>query len=149
MVFPLILPPGCLGVATCAVELTLLTRAKTAFIACYLPKPMLAHARMCKAPASLTTALPHHLLILGGDLQGSSADTSPKSLHISSLSYKRWNGLTTPTIQPRQRPDQSSCIDHLTIWDPRHIARQEDDTQTIPTSFLDHHGVLGRLHLPI
>jgi hypothetical protein len=55
----------------------------------------------------------------------------------------------TRTFQPRQRPDQSICIDHLTIWDPRHIARQEGDTHAIPTTFLDHHEDLGRLHLPI
>jgi hypothetical protein len=54
-----------------------------------------------------------------------------------------------PTFQPRQRQDQSSCIDHLAIWDPSHIARQKGDTQTILLVFLDHHGILGRLHLPL
>ena len=34
----------------------------------------------------------------------------------------------TPIFQPRQRPEHSSCIDHLAFWDPRHMARQTEDT---------------------
>ena len=130
-------------------ELTLLTGAKAAFIACFLPQPTLEHAQMCNALADLTTALPHLVIILGGDMQGTWAGISPTSIRISSLPYKKSNGSMTPTFQPCHRPDQSSCIDHLTIWDPRHIARQKGATQTIPSAFLNHHGLLGRVHLPI
>ena len=54
-----------------------------------------------------------------------------------------------PTFTPRQQPGQESCIDHLTIWDPRRISRQTENTVTVQTAFLDHLGVMGTLHLPI
>jgi hypothetical protein len=54
-----------------------------------------------------------------------------------------------PTFTPRQQPLQASCIDHLTIWDPERISRRTEDTTTVQTAFLDHHGVMGTLHLPI
>ena len=54
-----------------------------------------------------------------------------------------------PTFTPRHQSGQESCIDHLTIWDPRRISRQIEDTVTVPTAFLDHLGVMGTLHLPI
>ncbi len=54
-----------------------------------------------------------------------------------------------PTFTPHQRPLQGSCIDHLTLWDPKCISLQTEDTETLPTAFLDHHGVMGILQLPI
>ena len=54
-----------------------------------------------------------------------------------------------PTFTPRQQPLQASCIDHLTIWDPRRISPPTKDTISVQTAFLDHHGVMGTLHLPI
>ena len=54
-----------------------------------------------------------------------------------------------PTFTPRQQPGQESYIDHLTIWDPRRISRQIKDTVTVQTTFLDHLGVMGTLHIPI
>jgi len=32
---------------------------------------------------------------------------------------------------------------------PRHISRQTEDTVTVQTTFLDHQGVIGTIHLPI
>ena len=54
-----------------------------------------------------------------------------------------------PTFTPRQQPLQASCIDQLTIWYSKRMSRQTDDTLTVQTTFLDHQGVLGTLHLPI
>jgi hypothetical protein len=61
----------------------------------------------------------------------------------------RWNGPTTPTFLPRQQPLHASCIDHLTLLDPKHITHQIGNTQNIPSAFLDHHGVLRRISLAI
>ncbi len=52
-----------------------------------------------------------------------------------------------PTFTPRQQPDHESCIDHHTIWDPRRISRQIEDTVTVQKTLLDHLGVMGTLHL--
>ena len=67
--------------------------------------------------------------------------------HIPSL--LRWKGPKTSTFQPRQQPNQASCIDHLTLWDPKHISHQIGITQTIHSPFLDHHSVMGRISIPI
>jgi hypothetical protein len=48
-------------------------------------------------------------------------------------------GTHGPHIHPPSKPTQATCIDHLALWDP----------STIPTSFLDHCGVMGRISLPI
>ena len=128
MVHTLPLPEDCPSNTTCAVELTLLTCAKAAFISCYLPQSLEAHAEVCKALATLTKTLPHHVLIMGGDLQGDWDNTSPKTPHITSLPFVRWKGPKTPTFLPRQQPLQASCIDHLTLWDPNHITHQIGDT---------------------
>ena len=149
MVRPLTLPADCPSNTTCAAEMTLLTYTKAAFIACYLPQPLEKYAQVCKALANLPQALPHHVLIMGGDLQGNWDGASPKTPHITTLPFVRWNGPTTPTFLPRQQPLQASCIDHLTLCDPKHIIRQIGNTQNISSAFLDHHGVLGRMSLPI
>ena len=149
MVRPLMLPADCPSTTICAVELTLLTGAKAAFIACYLPQPIEEHAQVCKALANLPHALPHQILILGGDLQGDWDGTSPKTQHITSLPFVRWTGPTTPTFQPRHQPEQASCIDHLTIRNPTHVTQQIGNTQNLSSAFLDHHGVLGRISIPI
>jgi hypothetical protein len=70
MIRPLTLPADCPRATTCAIELTLLSGEKAAFIACYLPQPLEEHARVCKALANLPQVLPHQILIMGGDLQG-------------------------------------------------------------------------------
>ena len=54
-----------------------------------------------------------------------------------------------PTFTLRQQPFQASCIDYLTIWDPKRISRQTEDTITVEAAFLYHQGVMGTLHLPI
>ena len=38
---------------------------------------------------------------------------------------------------------------HLTLWDPTQITHQIGVTQTIHSAFLDHHGVLGKITIPI
>ena len=54
-----------------------------------------------------------------------------------------------PTFTPRHQPGQESCIDHLTVWNPRRISHQIEDTVMVQTAFLDHLGVMGNLYLPI
>jgi hypothetical protein len=54
-----------------------------------------------------------------------------------------------PTFTLRDQPLQESCIDHLTLCDPHRISRQMEDTVIVRTAFLDHHGILGTLHLRI
>jgi len=44
---------------------------------------------------------------------------------------------------PPHQPGMAMYIDHLAIWDPRHLAYQIGGTITLTTSFLDHKGVLG------
>ena len=134
---------------TCAMELTIPTGAKAVIIACYLPQPVEDHTQVCEALARLTTTLPHHLLVMGRDLHVGWVSTSRKDLQITSLPYERWIGLTTPIFTPSQQLTQATCIDHLIMWDPHHVFRHARDTQTLPSAFLDHNGVLGRLQLPI
>jgi hypothetical protein len=67
---PLTLPSDCPKAITYAVEITLLASAKATILSCYLPQFVMDHAQVCKALANLPEVLPHHLLILGGDLQG-------------------------------------------------------------------------------
>jgi len=43
----------------------------------------------------------------------------------------------------------ATCIDHLTICDPRHLVDQIGGTTTLPTSFLDYKGVLGNTFIPV
>ena len=54
-----------------------------------------------------------------------------------------------PTFTTRQQPLQASCIDYLTIWDPKRTSHQMEDAVTVHTAFLDHRGVMGTLHLQI
>jgi hypothetical protein len=85
----------------------------------------------------LPQALPHHLLMLGWNLQGGWTDSTPKDSHVQSLPFFRWNGADTPTFTPPHQPGQATCIDHLAIWDLRHLADQIGGTTTLTTSFLD------------
>ncbi len=50
---------------------------------------------------------------------------------------------------PLNQPCIATCIDHLTIWDPRHLSDRIGDIVTLSTSFLDHKGVLGTIHFPV
>jgi hypothetical protein len=50
---------------------------------------------------------------------------------------------------PPHQPGQATCIDHLTTWDPKHLADQIQGTTTLATSFLDHKGVFGTILIPI
>jgi hypothetical protein len=118
-------------------------------VSCYLPQLAETHTYACEALARLPTSLPHHLLIVGGDLQGGWDGTSPKYIHIASLPYVRWARSSIPTFTPRRQQEQAMSIDHLTIWDPEHLSRQVEETQTVPSAFPDRNGVLGRIHLPI
>ena len=65
------------------------------------------------------------------------------------MPYRRWDGPTVPTFIPQSRPDQSTCIDHIAISDPKGLTTQAGPTQTIGTSFLDHSGVLGTTSIPL
>ena len=104
---------------------------------------------MCKALANLTTTLSHHTIILGGDFQGNWTSLTTKDTNIRRLPYARWEGPTTPTFLPPSKPEQASCIDHITMWDPKGLATQSEPTLTIATSFLDHSEVLGKILLPL
>jgi hypothetical protein len=147
---PLTLPHTCLIAPTCVVELTLLNGTKAAIILCNLPHAIEAHAITCDALSQLPHTLMHSLIILGGGgLQGGWEYSPPKDIHITALTYKRWAGPMLPTFTPRQYPLQASCIDHLTICDPKHIWCQTEDIVTVQTAFMDHEGVVGTLHLPI
>ncbi len=122
LVSPLTLPQNCPRATTCAVELTLLDGSKAAIISCYLPQTTEAHAVTCEAQSQLPRTLPHSIIIMGGDLQGNWDRSSPKDEHIAALPYKRWRGPLLPTFTPHQRPLQESCIDHLTLWDPKGLS---------------------------
>ncbi len=67
---PLRLPTYCPPATTCATEINLQSGEKAAIIANYLPQSVEEHDLACKALARLPVILPHHLLILRGDLQG-------------------------------------------------------------------------------
>ena len=60
-----------------------------------------------------------------------------------------WEGAETSTFIPPHHPGQATCIDHLTIWDPKHLADQIEGTTTLTTSFFDHKGVLGTIRIPV
>ena len=99
---PLFLPIDSPMTYTCAVDLALLTDAKAVIVSSYLPQPMDEHARVCHALAKLPFALPHHLLILGGDLQGGWTGSTPKATHIHrALPFARRPGEEIPTLTSR------------------------------------------------
>jgi len=58
-------------------------------------------------------------------------------------------GAVILTFTPSHQPGQATCIDHLTIWDPRHLADQIGGTTTLTSSFSVHKGVLGIIHIPV
>jgi hypothetical protein len=150
LVSPLTLPHTCHSATICAVGLTMDNDTKAAIIySCYLPQAVEVHSLTCAALVQLPHTHPHFLIILGDDLQGGWIQSSPKDAQIARLPYKRWTGPTRPTFTPRQQLGRESCIDHLTIWDPRRISRQIEDIVTVQTAFLDHLGFTGNLHLPI
>ena len=66
----LTLPGSCPKATTCAIEFTMHSGAKATIVACYLPQNEEAHSQTCKTLARLTTTLPHHTIIIGGDFQG-------------------------------------------------------------------------------
>ena len=135
MVSPLTLPQTYPSATSCAVELTLLNGAKAAIVSCDLPQTLKAHAITCDALSQLPHTLPHSLIILGGSLQGGREQSSPKDIHIVALPYKWLAGPMLPTFTPRHQPLQASCINHLTIWDPKHISLQTEDIITVQTAF--------------
>jgi hypothetical protein len=89
MVKPLILPEDGPKTTTCAVELTLLTRAKAAFIACYLPQPPEDLARVCKALAKLPSLPRYHIpsssWVATYKVTGIVPTQQPTTLHLSPL----------------------------------------------------------------
>ena len=127
------LPTDCPLATTCAVEITLHSGVKAAIIAGYLPQPVKEHdKRTFQALARLPRALPHHLLILEGDLQDCWIGSMPKDANVQSLPIFRWEVAETPTFTPPHQPGMDTCIDHHTIWDPRDLANQIGGT--IPPS---------------
>ena len=145
---PLRLPADCPPATNCGVEITLHSGEKAAIIASYLPQPMEEHKRTCHALARLHATLPYHLLIIGGDLQGGWTCPNPKDAHIHTLPFSRWRGAENPTFVPPHLPGVATCIDHLTIWDPRHLSEQIVTPSPSPP-LLDHKGVMWTMHLPV
>jgi hypothetical protein len=92
-----------------------------------------------------TTPPPHPR----GDLQGGWIGSNPKDAHIQALPFFRWIGAETPILTPLHQPSVATSIDHLPIWDSGHLYEQIGDVVTLSTSFLDHKGVLGTLHLSV
>ena len=124
-------------------EITLHYGAKAAIVVNYLPQPMEEHERSCYALARLLRALSHHLLLLGGDIRGAWTGFTPKDVHVQFLPFLMWEGAETPIFTPPRQPGLATCIDHLIIWNPRHLADQIGKTITLPTSFLYHKGFWG------
>jgi hypothetical protein len=132
---PLRLPIDCPLATTCAVEITLYSGEKAANIASHLPQPKEEHERACKALARLPVALPHHLLIFDSDLQAGWTSSTPNYANVHALPFLRWRGAKTPIFTLPHQPGVATCIDHLTMWDPRHLTEQIGDTITLSTSF--------------
>jgi len=88
------------------------------------------HSRTCKALTILTYTLPHHLLILVGDFKANWDGPNTKDDNVRSVPYRRWIGPTAPTFVPQSRPDQSTCIDHIVVWDPRGLTTQASRTHS-------------------
>jgi hypothetical protein len=74
----------------CVVELTLNDDTRAAIIACYLHYKGEEHANAWRALSKLPTALPHQLIIMGGDHQGGRSGPSPKDATVRTLPLKRW-----------------------------------------------------------
>ena len=86
-VCPFRLPTDCTLATTGAVEITLHSGEKAAIVASHLPQPKDEHERACQALTRLPRVLPHHLLILGGDLQGGWTGSTPKDVHLQPLPF--------------------------------------------------------------
>jgi hypothetical protein len=86
---PLPLPGNCPRATPCTVELALTSGAKSAITACYPPQDEDSHAQTCMALTLLTPNLPHHIQILGGDLQGNRLDPNAKDANVRKLSHTR------------------------------------------------------------
>jgi len=54
-----------------------------------------------------------------------------------------------PAYVPLLQPGVATCIDHLTMWDPRQLSTQIGDTTTLSTSFFYHKGALGTIRIPV
>jgi hypothetical protein len=74
---------------TCVVEITLHSGEKAAIIANYLPQPKDELERARQALARIPRALPHHLLILEGDLHDGWTSSTPKDSQVQSLPFLR------------------------------------------------------------
>ena len=74
---------------TYAVEITLHSGETVVIIASYPPQLVEEHKRACRALARLPEDLQHHLLILGGDLQGGWTSSNPKDIHVQTLPFSR------------------------------------------------------------
>jgi len=118
-------------------------------IACYLPKDEDSHAQSCTALSLPTHNLPHHIRIPGGDLQGNWTGPKTKDANIRKLSHAKRKGPTSPTSKSRHITENTTCIDHLAIWDPHKLAHQIGPTTTVESALLDDNGVLGKISLPI
>ena len=146
---PLLLPGNCLQSTTCAVELTLASGPKSSIIASYLPQGEDSHAQTWAAITELTHNLPHHIQILGVELQGNWTGSDTKDANIRKLPHDRWKGPAFPTFKPQRIPEHATCTDHLAIWDPHNLSHQIGHTTTVESAFLKHNGILGKIFLLI
>ena len=85
-------------------EITLYSGGKAANFASYLPQSVEEHERACHALARLPLAMPYHLLILGGDLQGGWTRPTVKDVNVHAFPFLRWKGAEDPTFVPRSSP---------------------------------------------
>ncbi len=69
--------------------------------------------------------------------------------HVYALPFLRWEGAKTPTFTHPHHPCTATCIDHLTVWDPRHLTNQIRKAITLLTPFLYHKGVLETILLSV
>jgi len=80
----------------------LLTRANATVFACYLPQPARKHDRVCHALSRLPTSVPHHLLVLEGDLRGGWTCASHKDSQFL-ISLFLFRELTGPRLSTSHR----------------------------------------------
>jgi hypothetical protein len=132
-----------------ALEGSLVTGQKCLLVACYLPHDLAEHANACISLSTLTNTYPDHIIIIGGDFQGDLTSSSDKSCHLRTLPSTLFSGPHLPTFTPPQQPTQASCIDHFLYHHPQHINIQTRDIHNIAHAFLDHEGIITKVHLPL
>ncbi len=117
-------------------------------ITCYLPHDPAEHADACTALSTLTITFPNYIIIIGRDFQGDLTSSSDKSCHLRTPPFTLFSCPHLPTFKPPQQPTQATCIDHLLYPHPQHINIQIRDIHHIAHAFLDHEGIITKVHLP-